>query len=228
NDEGRYAMKTSELNSNTSVRTTMKSERWNQGLSPAGKLPQPSDLGPLRSANNEKELWDSRTHQTEKEIGEGMPKVLGLRRLKQGKGCHQPSTNIGGNLPPNGMLLSHHAQPFIPSSLHTSTVLVPTHVNPYSQPSANLVHGQALNSLFQTYMGNPSAGDTFTYQGGYIPQAFTNNSIPSYNGPMHPTVTLTSSYPFYTQSMYAPPNMPAYPNLAGPFIGSAGSVTPFV
>ncbi|GKG35855.1 hypothetical protein Tco_0441009, partial [Tanacetum coccineum] len=42
--------------------------------------------GPLRSADNEKELWDSRMHQTGKEIGgEGMPKVLDLPRLKQGK-----------------------------------------------------------------------------------------------------------------------------------------------
>ncbi|GJV74491.1 hypothetical protein Tco_1506075 [Tanacetum coccineum] len=68
-------MKTSELNSNTSVRTTMKSERWNQGLSPAGKLLQPSDSGPSGSADNDKELWDSRTHQTGKETGgEGMLK----------------------------------------------------------------------------------------------------------------------------------------------------------
>ncbi|GKE20437.1 hypothetical protein Tco_1431949, partial [Tanacetum coccineum] len=36
---------------------------------------------------------------------------------------YQPSTNIGGNLPPNGTLLSHHAQPFIPSSLHIPTGL---------------------------------------------------------------------------------------------------------
>ncbi|GJW55825.1 reverse transcriptase domain-containing protein [Tanacetum coccineum] len=113
-------------------------------------------------------------------------------REGENRGGHQPSTNMGGNLPPNGTLLSHHAQPFIPSSLHTPTGLVPTHVNPYSQPSVNLVHGQAPNFLFQTQMGNPPAGDTFTYQGGYIPQAFTNNSVPSYNGPMHPTVTPTN------------------------------------
>ncbi|GJZ09533.1 reverse transcriptase domain-containing protein [Tanacetum coccineum] len=190
-----------------------------------------------------------------------MPKVLGLRRLKQGKvkirganlppslaahlgrnensqplrssltsvqGGHQPSTNMGGNLPPNDTLLLHHAQPFIPSSLHIPTGLVPTPVNPYSQPPMNLVHGQALNFLFQTQMGNPPAGGASTYQGGYIPQAFTNNSVPSYNGPIHPTVTPSSSYPFYAQPMYAPPNMPAYPNPAGPFADSAGSVTPFV
>ncbi|GJR09621.1 hypothetical protein Tco_0792273 [Tanacetum coccineum] len=170
-----------------------------------------------------------RTHQIGKETGgEGMPKVLGLQRLKRGKGGHQPSTNMGGNLPPNGTLLSHHAHPFIPSSLHIPTGLVPTPVNPYSQPPMNLVHGQAPNFLFHTQMGNPPAGGASTYQGGYIPQAFTNNSVPSYNGPIHPTVTPSSSYPFYAQPMYAPPNMPAYPNPAGPFADSAGSVTPFV
>ncbi|GKC39272.1 hypothetical protein Tco_1051656 [Tanacetum coccineum] len=63
---------------------------------------------------------------------------------------HQSSTNIGGNLPPNGTLLSHHAQPFIPSSLHTPTGLVPIHVNPYSQPSAGLVNGKTPNFPFQT------------------------------------------------------------------------------
>ncbi|GJX22283.1 hypothetical protein Tco_0226728 [Tanacetum coccineum] len=47
-------------------------------------------------------------------------------------GGHQSLTNIGGNLPPNGTLLSHHAQPFIPSSLHTPTGLVHIYVNPYS------------------------------------------------------------------------------------------------
>ncbi|GJW40526.1 hypothetical protein Tco_0066371 [Tanacetum coccineum] len=88
------------------------------------------------------------------------------------------------------MLLSHHAQPFIPSSMHIPTGLVPTPINPYSQPPMNLVPGQAPNILFQTQMGNPPAGGAFTYQGGYIPQAFTNNSVPLYNGPMHPTVTL--------------------------------------
>ncbi|GJT60421.1 hypothetical protein Tco_1003954 [Tanacetum coccineum] len=141
---------------------------------------------------------------------------------------HQPSTNMGGNLPPNGTLLSHHAQPFIPSSLHIPTGLVPTPVNPYSQPPMNLVHGQALNILFQTQTGNPPAVGTFTYQGGYIPYAFTKNSVPLYNGPMHPTVTPSSSYPFYAQPMYAPPNMPAYPNPARLFADFAGSITPFV
>ncbi|GKD44138.1 hypothetical protein Tco_1268783, partial [Tanacetum coccineum] len=205
NDEGRY-VKTSELNSNTSVRNPMKSERWNQGLSPTGKLLQASGSGPLGPADNEKELWDSRMHQTGKEVGgEGMPKVSGLRRLKQGK-------------------------PFIPSSLHIPTRLVPIHVNPYSQSSANLAHGQALNFPLQTQTGNPPAGGTFAYhpQGGYIPQAFTNNGVPSYYGHIHPTVAPSSSYPFYAQTMCAPPNMSVYPNPTGSFADSACSVTPFV
>ncbi|GJX25803.1 reverse transcriptase domain-containing protein, partial [Tanacetum coccineum] len=113
--------------------------------------------------------------------------------------------------------------PFIPSNLHIPAGLMPIHVNPYSQPSANFVHGQAPNFPFQTQMGNPPAGGTYAYhpQRGYIPHAFTNNSIPSYNSHMHPTVTPSSSYPFYTQPMYAPPNMLAYPNPAGPFTDSA-------
>ncbi|GJW29235.1 reverse transcriptase domain-containing protein [Tanacetum coccineum] len=144
-------------------------------------------------------------------------------------GGHQPSTNIGGNLPPNGTLLLYHAQPFIPSSLHTPTGLVPIHVNPYSQPSAGLVNGQTLNFPFQTQVGNPLAGGISTYhpQGGYIPQTFTNNGVPSYNGSMYPAATPSSNYPFYTQPMYAPPNMLVYPNLIGSFADSTGFVTPF-
>ncbi|GJW19380.1 hypothetical protein Tco_0026816 [Tanacetum coccineum] len=147
---------------------------------------------------------------------------------------NREATNLrltwGGNLPPNDTLLSHHAQPFIPSSLHTLTGLVPIHVNPYSQPSAGLVNGQTLNFLFQTQIGNPLARGTSTYhpQGGYIPQAFTNNGVPSYNRSMYPTVTPSSNYPFYTQPMYPPPNMLVYPNPAGSFANSTGSVTSFV
>ncbi|GKF41957.1 hypothetical protein Tco_0125299, partial [Tanacetum coccineum] len=100
----------------------------------------------------------------------------------------------------------------------------------YSQPSAGLVNGQTPNFPFQTQIGNPPAEGISTYhpQGGYIPQAFTNNGVPSYNGSMYPTVTPSSNYPFYTQPMYAPPNMPVYPNPIGSFADSIGSVTPFV
>ncbi|GKA31712.1 hypothetical protein Tco_0718017 [Tanacetum coccineum] len=154
------------------------------------------------------------------------PSKIEAREGENSREGHQPSTNIGGKLPPNSTLLSHHAQPFIPSSLHIPTRLMHIHVNPYSQPSANFFHGQSRNFPFQTQMGNPPAGGTFAYnpQEGYIPQAFTHNNIPSYNGPMHLTVTPFSNYPFYTQPMYALPNMHAYPNPAGL---SASSVTPF-
>ncbi|GJS50723.1 hypothetical protein Tco_0624085 [Tanacetum coccineum] len=188
NDEGRYAMKISELNSNISVRTTMKSERWNRGLS----LLQGSYSNPPAQVP-----WGPQT--TRKSCGiRGRTKK---GRKQEGKECR---------------------------SLHIPTGLFPTPVNPYSQPPVKLVHGQALNFLFQTQMCNPPAGGAFTYQGGYIPHVFTNNSVPSYNGPIHPTITPSSSYPFYAQPMYAPPNMPAYPNLAGPLTYSAGSVTPLV
>ncbi|GJT74823.1 hypothetical protein Tco_1041548 [Tanacetum coccineum] len=175
-------------------------------------------LEPLREATSTLWLRSPRIRkQQERVVGfENAPNEEGNRRRRNAKGIrnehsqplrssltsvkggHQPSTNMG----------------------ETSLLM----------PSAGLVHGQAPNFPFQTQIGNPPAGSTFAYhpQGGYIPQAFTNNSVPSYNGPMHPTVTPSSSYPFYTQPMYAPPNIPAYPNLAGPFTDSAGSVTPFV
>ncbi|GJQ98656.1 reverse transcriptase domain-containing protein [Tanacetum coccineum] len=118
-------------------------------------------------------------------------------------GGHQPLTNTRGNLPPNGTLLSHHAQPFIPSSLHTSTGLVPIHVNPYSQPSAGLVNGQTLNFPFQTQIDNPPDGGTSTYhpQRGYIPRIFTNNGVPSYNGSMYPAVTPSGLFADFTGSI---------------------------
>ncbi|GJY21093.1 hypothetical protein Tco_0393659 [Tanacetum coccineum] len=152
--------------------------------------------------------------------GEGMPNVLGIRRLNQGK------VKIGGKSSPTFGSSLRQKQ----THLHTPTEFMPIHANPYTQSSAGLVYGQAPNFPFQTQIGNPLAGSTFAYhpQGGYMPHAFTNNSVPSYNGPMHPTITPSSCYPFYTQPMYAPPNIPAYPNLAGPFADSAGFVTPFV
>ncbi|GKB84351.1 hypothetical protein Tco_0956623 [Tanacetum coccineum] len=60
---------------------------------------------------------------------------------------HQPSTNIGGNLPPNNTHLSHHAQSFIPSSLHPSNGFIPTYVNSYSQPFTD--HGHDTNDCRQ-------------------------------------------------------------------------------
>ncbi|GKD96022.1 hypothetical protein Tco_1379919 [Tanacetum coccineum] len=66
------------------------------------------------------------------------------------------------------MLLSHHAQPFIPSSFHTPTRLVPIHVNPYSQLSAGLVNGQTPNFPFQTQIGNPLVGGSFVDSTGSV------------------------------------------------------------
>ncbi|GJZ89444.1 hypothetical protein Tco_0661226 [Tanacetum coccineum] len=79
--------------------------------------------------------------------GSQMRKVFDFRRqrlkLREGKkyrdGATSLRTNIGGNLHPNGTLLSHHVQPFIPNSFHIPTGLVPIPVNPYSQPSVNLI-----------------------------------------------------------------------------------------
>ncbi|GJZ13501.1 reverse transcriptase domain-containing protein [Tanacetum coccineum] len=173
--------------------------------------------------------------QRERVVGfEDAPNREGNKRERNAEGIrpseiearegHQPSTNMGGgNLPPNGTLLSHHAQPFIPSCLHIPTKLMAIHVNPYSQPSANLVYGQALNFPFQTQMGNPLAGGTFTYhtQEGYIPQAFTNNSVPSYNGLMHPTVTPSSSVTLFVCWIedYPLPNRLKMPSQIGSYDG---------
>ncbi|GJW55872.1 reverse transcriptase domain-containing protein [Tanacetum coccineum] len=147
-------------------------------------------------------------------------------------GGHQPSTNTGGNLPHNGTYLSHHAQPFIPSSLHPSNGFIPAHVNSYSQPFTGIVNGQAPSYPPQAHNGNPSFGGTSTHhpQGGYVPQTFTNSNMPPNNGFVYSTTTPSNSYPFYAQPMYAQPNVPTYPNpnLAGLFTDPMGSVTPFV
>nr|GEV73962.1 hypothetical protein [Tanacetum cinerariifolium] len=46
------------------------------------------------------------------------------------QGGHQPSTSVKGNLPPNGSLLSHHAQTFITSSFHIPTRLTLSMLTP--------------------------------------------------------------------------------------------------
>ncbi|GJV50745.1 hypothetical protein Tco_1446486, partial [Tanacetum coccineum] len=80
--------------------------------------------------------------------------------------------------------------------------------------------------------GNPSFGGTSIqyFQRGYVPQALTSNNVPPYNGFMYHAVTPSNNYPFYTQPMYTPPNMSAYPNpgSVGIFTDPAGCVTPFV
>ncbi|GJX88516.1 hypothetical protein Tco_0340530 [Tanacetum coccineum] len=114
-------------------------------------------------------------------------------------GGHQPSTNIGGNLPLNGTLLSHHAQPFIPSSLYTPTGLMPIHVNPYSQPSMGIVNGQPLNFPFQTQIGNPLTGGISAYHS---------------QGGIYHRLSRTMEYP-HIMGLRS-------------FVDSTGSVTPFV
>ncbi|GJU05658.1 hypothetical protein Tco_1122088 [Tanacetum coccineum] len=105
---------------------------------------------------------------------------------ENGRRGRQSSINIGGNLPPNDTLLSHHAQPFIPSSAHIPNGFVPTHVNPYSQPSVGITNGRTTSFPFQAQTGNPSIGGTSVYplQGGYIPQTFPNDGLkmPSHVG----------------------------------------------
>nr|GEZ48030.1 reverse transcriptase domain-containing protein [Tanacetum cinerariifolium] len=75
-------------------------------------------------------------------------------------GGRQSLINIGGNLPPNGTHLSHHAQPFIPSSAHVPSGFVPTHVTPYCKPSTGIVNGQTLSFPFQAQTGNISVRGT--------------------------------------------------------------------
>ncbi|GJX62109.1 hypothetical protein Tco_0295009 [Tanacetum coccineum] len=69
--------------------------------------------------------------------------------LTSGFGGNQPSTNSGGNLPPNGTYLSYNALPFIPNSLQPLTSgHMSIYVNPYSQHNANMTYGQPLGYYF--------------------------------------------------------------------------------
>nr|GEV52027.1 reverse transcriptase domain-containing protein [Tanacetum cinerariifolium] len=122
------------------------------------------------------------------------------------QGGHQPLTNMGGgNLLHNGMFLSHHAQPFIPSSLRTPTRLVPIHVNPYSQPSRGLVNGQTPSFPFQTQIGNPPTRGTLNIhpQGGICHRPsptmvylHTIGSFTDSTGSVTPFVHWIEDYPF--------------------------------
>ncbi|GJR30255.1 hypothetical protein Tco_1106487 [Tanacetum coccineum] len=82
----------------------------------------------------------------------GNPRVEGLRNeehemvgVMEG---HQPSTNSGGNLPPNSTHLSHNAPPLIPNTLQPSNGHMPTYVNPYSQPNASMTYDQPSSYSF--------------------------------------------------------------------------------
>ncbi|GJY30358.1 reverse transcriptase domain-containing protein [Tanacetum coccineum] len=165
--------------------------------------------------------------QRERVVGfEETPNREGSRRGRNAEGIRpseieaREDENRGVNLPP--LLPAHLGRNERGQPLRSSL----TSVHGRHQPSTNM----GGISLLTTQIGNPPVGGISTYhpQGGYIPHAFTNNGITSYNGPMYPTVTPLSNYPFYTQPMYAPPNMLVYPNPAGSFADSTGSVTPFV
>ncbi|GKE53122.1 hypothetical protein Tco_1488278 [Tanacetum coccineum] len=97
-------------------------------------------------------------------------------------------------------------------------------------------NGQPLqSSLTSTYGGQalpsniggnlPPNGGRFANlpQGGHIPSTFTNGNILPQNSFTHPVNIPPNRYPFYTQPMYAFPNMPAYANP-----NPLGLVTPFV
>nr|GEY85495.1 hypothetical protein [Tanacetum cinerariifolium] len=67
-------------------------------------------------------------------------------------------------------------------------------------------------------------------QGGHVPSTFTNANILPKNGFTHPANIPSNSYLFYTQPIYAFPNMLVYanPNPTCLFPNPLGSVTPFV
>ncbi|GJZ64322.1 hypothetical protein Tco_0620743 [Tanacetum coccineum] len=96
---------------------------------------------------------------------DGQPLRSSLTSIHGGR---QSSINTRGNLPPNGTLLSHHAQPFIPNSVPVPNGFIPTHITPYSQPSMGNINGKTLSFLFPAQIGNPSVGGASAYppQGG--------------------------------------------------------------
>ncbi|GJX28243.1 reverse transcriptase domain-containing protein [Tanacetum coccineum] len=146
-------------------------------------------------------------------------------------GGHALPNNIGGNLLSNGTFLSHHAQPFIPASFSIPNGFIPTHINPYQQPTS-FVNGQHLSFPTQTPPRNLPIGGILAHLPleGHAPQTFANSNMPSQNGFTYPANMPTSSYPFYTQPMYTFSNVHVYtnPNLRGAVLNPVGSVTPFV
>ncbi|GJS79410.1 hypothetical protein Tco_0729291 [Tanacetum coccineum] len=67
-------------------------------------------------------------------------------------------------------------------SAHVSNGLVPTHVNPYSQPFVGIINGQTLSFPFQAQTGNPPVGGTSVYppQGGQQ-KRFTKTHLAIHN-----------------------------------------------
>ncbi|GJW24891.1 hypothetical protein Tco_0038702 [Tanacetum coccineum] len=79
-------------------------------------------------------------------------------------GGNQPSTNLGGNLPPNGTYLSHNAPPFILNSLQPPpNGHMPIYANPCSQPNASMTYNQPLIYPFHAQGRNPSFGGIEDY-----------------------------------------------------------------
>nr|GEW87698.1 hypothetical protein [Tanacetum cinerariifolium] len=152
--------------------------------------------------------------------------------LASAYGGHQPSTNSGGNLPPNGTHLSYNAPPFIPNSPQPSTIHIPTYVNMYPQPNASMTYGQPLNYFSHDQGGNPSyrGAPTYFLYGGHVSQAPMSSYGPSPNGSTHPSSVLPNSYPFYTQPINLLPNVPVYLSYdpTGMFGNSTRCVTLFV
>nr|GEY35250.1 reverse transcriptase domain-containing protein [Tanacetum cinerariifolium] len=160
---------------------------------------------------------------------DGQPLGYSLTSIHGGR---QSSIYTGGNLPPNGTLLSHHAQPFIPNSVPVPNGFIPTHITTYFQPSAGIINGQTPSFLFPAQTGNPSVEGAYTYppQIRNVPQTSPNGNIPLYNGSAYHVPAPTNNYPFYTQPMYTLPNTYVCPNPypAGLFADPTRSVTPFV
>nr|GEX33078.1 retrovirus-related Pol polyprotein from transposon TNT 1-94 [Tanacetum cinerariifolium] len=124
--------------------------------------------------------------------------------LTSAYGGHQPSTNSGGNLTPNGMHLSYNAPPFIPNSL---------------QPS----NGHGVNSFFRE-------ATAYHSYGGHVSEDPIRSYGPTPIGFTYPSSSLPNSYPFYTQPINPLPNAPLYPNYNPTclFTDFTGCVTPFV
>nr|GFA42447.1 hypothetical protein [Tanacetum cinerariifolium] len=157
--------------------------------------------------------------QAKKESGDWMPSE---QRSKE-----------GGNLPPNGMYLSHNPPPFIPNSLQPPpNRLMPTYVNPYSQPNASMTYSQPPSYPFHAQSSNLSfrgVSACHPYE-GYTQQAPMSNYGPSHNGHMYPLNVSPTSYPFYAQPINPLPNAPMC-STYGPvvlFVDFIGCVNPFV
>ncbi|GJZ63069.1 hypothetical protein Tco_0619490 [Tanacetum coccineum] len=108
-------------------------------------------------------------------------------------GCHQPSTNSRGNLPPNYTHLSHNAPFFILNCLQPSNGHVPTYVNPNFQSNAGMTYCQPPSYPSHAQGGNPSFRRASAYHPyrGYALQAPMSNYGPTNYGPIDSTGCVT-------------------------------------